>query len=67
MSMSPRLPSVLQIPCKPRAGDPGASNSISVYRVLKTAIELLEQAEGLDEDVRMICLDDLEAMLKRVD
>lgn len=65
MSNADKLPSVLHVPCS----TPGYSNSISVLRVLKTARELLLDADTAPhlEDKLLVCLDDLDTMIDRVE
>jgi hypothetical protein len=77
MSMSPRLPSVLQIPCKQSAGMGYQSNSLSVERVLNQAIRLISAYqetlmggtdwEKAEEDQCNVTLDDLAEMVRRIE
>lgn len=76
MSMSPTLPSVLQIPCKQSSGMGYQSNSLSTERVIKQAMELIgayqqtlmgaTEWEKAEEDRCNVTWDDLDAMLKRI-
>ncbi len=70
MATSPTLPGVLYIPCKQVEHDTHRSNSLSVMRVLKMALELIEQGEWTDpdlEEMSLVCADDLRQMIARVD
>lgn len=60
-----KLPSVLFVPCSTA----GYSNSLSVERVLKQALELLEQCDVSPslEDRLITCLDDLGTLLAHID
>lgn len=66
MTMATKIPSVLQIPCS----TPGFSNSLSVERVLKQAIQLLETGNSPTQEHGQqvqVTIDDLQAMIDRLD